>query len=298
MQAVIGQFLLQQSSRIDHGAEVVEVDATIRGAVIAHPAVELKYLVGRSLNEEKVVFRRVVVDGQNRRKNHSDIVGARQLRQRLVIALDLLQSHGASVAGDVIGAGENDYSRGLKIDYVGAKRDPHLAVGLSVDAAIHIGLAGKVLRDGPDVGDGVAEKNNPLLSGGGRLQRGIGVTIAPEFAEIVGQNGGFRKPVLVQTLGGRRARRRLAECGSTQQQGNSPTETRARHETFSSRFIRCPTASGSAPAAHSWFPEPSPSPRSVAEPSCPQKTRRHSREGNSKPSAGKKLSARRRISNV
>ncbi len=96
----------------------------------------------------------------------------------------------------------------MKIDHVLAKADQHLRSSLSSDAAVDVRLAGKVLVNAPQIGDGVAEEDNAILSGCRRLEGGVGFAIACELAKIVGENGDAGGAVLVETreAGGRDSR--------------------------------------------------------------------------------------------
>ena len=47
----------------------------------------------------------------------------------------------------------------------------------------------------PDIGNRVAEKDHPTLSGRGRLERGVGVAVAGELTEVIGEDGDARCPV-------------------------------------------------------------------------------------------------------
>jgi len=49
--------------------------------------------------------------------------------------------------------------------------------GLTSDAAVDVGLAGEILIEVPNVGDGVAEEDDAILSGRGRGQFFVGFVI-------------------------------------------------------------------------------------------------------------------------
>ena len=55
----------------------------------------------------------------------------------------MFERHRAGVAGEVVGAGEDEDDFGLERDDVGAEADEHLRGGLAADAAVDVGLAGK-----------------------------------------------------------------------------------------------------------------------------------------------------------
>ena len=66
----------------------------------------------------------------------------------------------------------------MKIDHILAEADQHLRRGLPADAAVDVRLAGKIFVQMPDIGDGVAEEHDSILSRRGWLERGVGLTIA------------------------------------------------------------------------------------------------------------------------
>ena len=82
----------------------------------------------------------------------------------------------AGVAGDVVGAGKDDHHGGFEVDDVLLEAYEHLRRGLAADAAVDVGLAGEegagVGAASPVVGDGVAEEDDALFTGGrGRAGR-------------------------------------------------------------------------------------------------------------------------------
>ena len=97
------------------------------------------------------------------------LIGAGEVGERRVVRFDIFKAHGAGVAGNVVGSGENDNHLGMKINHVLAEADEHLRRGLASDAAVEVGLAGKILVEMPDVGDGVAEEDDAVLARRGRL---------------------------------------------------------------------------------------------------------------------------------
>src|SRR5580700_2085093 len=96
------------------------------------------------------------------------------------------------------GASEDHDDFGLQRDYVLAKAAQHLRCGLASDPAVEVGLAGEIFVEVPDVGDGVSEENDAVLAGCGRLEGGVGVTVAGELSEIVGEDGDAPGAVLVE----------------------------------------------------------------------------------------------------
>src|SRR4029077_7413383 len=113
-----------------------------------------------------------------------------------------LEAHGAGVAGNIVRAGEDHNHFGMKLNYILAEADEHLRRGLAADAAIDVGLAGKIFVEMPDVGDGVSEEDDAVLAGRGRLERGVGFAIAGEFAEVIAESGSLRVAVLLAGLVG------------------------------------------------------------------------------------------------
>src|ERR1700692_310044 len=96
----------------------------------------------------------------------------------------------------------------MKLNHVLPKADEHLRRGLSADTTIDVGLARKIFIEVPKVGDRVAEENDAVLAGRGRLERGVSFTKARELTKVVGKNRDSRSPVSVQTgiAGGRNVR--------------------------------------------------------------------------------------------
>src|SRR5260370_1196978 len=114
-----------------------------------------------------------------------------QRRHGSVVRFDIFEAHGAGGSSDVIGAGENDHNLGMKINHVLPEADEHLRRGLASDAAVDVGLAGKVFLKMPDVGDRVAEEYGAVLARRRRLEGGGGLAIAGEFAQGVANVGSF-----------------------------------------------------------------------------------------------------------
>ena len=155
------------------------------------------------------------------------MIGPRQFRQGGIVGLDVFQAHGAGVSGNVVGAGQNDHHFGMQVDYILAEAHQHLRRGLSADAAVEVGLAGEIVFELPDVGDGIAEEDDAVLAGRGRLEGGVGVAVAGELAVVVGEDRNARGPVLVETgeagggngglLGASRKRRSADGCQTDQE---------------------------------------------------------------------------------
>src|SRR5579864_7279223 len=86
----------------------------------------------------------------------------------------------------------------MQINHILAKAHQHLRGGLAVNAAVDVGLAGKIVRQLPVVRDGVAEKYDSILVRGGSFERGVGVAVSCQFAEVVGIDGDAGCTVLVE----------------------------------------------------------------------------------------------------
>ena len=143
-------------------------------------------------------FGRVVVHRQDGGKYHRNMIGPRQFRQGSIVGLDVFQAHGAGVAGNVIGAGQNDHHLGMQVNYILAEAHQHLRRGLPADAAVEVRLAGERVFELPDIGDGISEEDDAVLSGRGRLEGGVGVAVAGQLAVVVGEDRNARGPVLVE----------------------------------------------------------------------------------------------------
>lgn len=59
------------------------------------------------------------------------------------IAFNLRQGHGAGILGKVVGAGQDHRDPGVQIDHILAEAKENPRRGLSADAPIDAGLAGK-----------------------------------------------------------------------------------------------------------------------------------------------------------
>ena len=98
------------------------------------------------------------------------MIRPRQFRQGSIVGLDVFEAHGPGVSGNVIGAGQNDNHFGMQIDHILAEADQHLRRGLPADAAVEVGLAGEIVLELPDVGDGIAEEDDAVLARRRRLE--------------------------------------------------------------------------------------------------------------------------------
>ena len=86
----------------------------------------------------------------------------------------------------------------MQVNYILAEAHQHLRRGLPADAAVEVGLAGERVFELPDIGDGISEEDDAVLSGRGRLEGGVGVAVAGELAVVVGEDRDARGPVLVE----------------------------------------------------------------------------------------------------
>jgi len=91
-------------------------------------------------------------------QNHFYAVRLRQFGNGLKIVFDHGERRRPGIAGDVVGAGIYEQGSGLEGDHIRKHTHQHLRSSLSADAAVYVGLAGKVLGEFPTVGDGIAEK--------------------------------------------------------------------------------------------------------------------------------------------
>src|SRR6476660_2468583 len=126
MQTVGGEILLQQAASVDHVREVVDVEAGAPVAVALEPLVEGENLFRRALGEEVPGAIGVIVNRQYRREDDANPVGAGKLGERGVVVIDVLETHRTGVAGDVVGASENDDSFRMQVDDVLAEAYEHL----------------------------------------------------------------------------------------------------------------------------------------------------------------------------
>ncbi len=130
----------------------------------------------------------IVADGQDAGEDDADFVGVGEFVHGLKIAFDLLDGHRAGVAGEIVGAGEDDDDFWLERDDVWAKAYEHLRSGLAADAAVDVRLAGKEaakLGLDPGVGDGVAHEDDAFFGFGGRLDGGVGVVVAGDVGPVL-----------------------------------------------------------------------------------------------------------------
>ena len=153
------------------------------GGILAQPRVQFQNVRGGTLFT--LLPGGVIADRHHRTKNRLDTVRAGQLRHRLNVLLDHGERLRPGIAGDVVGAGQQNECRGLQIDHVRKHPNQHLRSGLPANAAIHVRLAGERLRQLPDVCNGVAEEHHALRLRRLRLQRFIGGVIAAKLVPIL-----------------------------------------------------------------------------------------------------------------
>ncbi len=91
--------------------------------VALQPAIQLKDFLRRALGEKHLRLWRVVVYGQHRREHDVDLAGMGEVGHRGVVRLDVFEAHGAGIAGDIVGAGENDHYPRMKLDHILAEAD-------------------------------------------------------------------------------------------------------------------------------------------------------------------------------
>ena len=217
VEAVVADFGFEEAVVVDHGGEIVEIDVAVGGGVFFDPGVQFEDFFGRALDAHvggiAVAIVAVVADGHDAGEHDADFVGVGEFIHRLEIAFDLIERHRAGVAGDVVGAGEDDDDFGLKSDDVGAKANEHLRRGLAADAAVDVGLAGEeaaVFGASPAVGDGITHEDDTLFGFGGRLDGGVGVVIAGDVGPVLeGFLGGGEFGAVAGVVGGRSLRWRL-----------------------------------------------------------------------------------------
>ena len=154
------------------------------------------------------------------------MVGPGNLGHGSVVGFDVFDALGPGVAGDVVGASENDDDFGLEVDDVLAEADEHLRSSLSTDAAVDISLAGEIFVELPDVGDGISEEDDAVLIRGGRLEGSIGRAVAAEFSEVIAKDGSFVSAVLFESLLGSELGLLLGKGGEGEEKNDERNLTR------------------------------------------------------------------------
>ncbi len=96
----------------------------------------------------------------------------------------ILDGNDIDAAGQVIGAGQNQYGLGLQVDDIGLEPPQHFAGDLAADAAIDEIAVRKVLVQTPEIGNGIAEKHDAPLALLGRRQFLVGFRIARQVVAI------------------------------------------------------------------------------------------------------------------
>ncbi len=192
VEAVFTDVGFEEAVFVHGGGEIVEVDVAVGGGVFFDPGVELedffRWALGAHVDGFAFAIVAVVADRKDAGEDDADLVGVGELVHRLEIAFDLIERHGAGVAGEVVGAGKDDDDFWLERDDIGAETDEHLRSGLAADAAVDVRLAGKEAAEfwaNPGVGDGVAHEDDALFGFGGRFYRGVGVVVAGDVGPVL-----------------------------------------------------------------------------------------------------------------
>ena len=202
---VFGQAILG----VLHRGVEVDVDVVLLGGVALDPGIE-----GVDLRRGLHAALPPVVDGgEDGAEDDADVVGGGEVGHGGEVVLNLVEGFGAGVAGDVVGSGEDDDGFGLKVDDVLAEAEEHLRGGLAADAAVDVGLAGKVLVEVPALGDGVAHEDDALFTGRGRAEFGVGIAEVGEPGEVTEHEGVVLTPVGVVGVAGRRKLLRRCDFG-------------------------------------------------------------------------------------
>ena len=161
------------------------------------------------------------------------MIRPRQLGQGGIVGLDVFQAHGAGVSRNVVGAGQDDDNLGMQVNYILTEAHQHLRRGLPADAAVEVRLAGEIVVELPDVGDGISEEDDAVLAGRWRFEGGVGVAVAGELAIVVSENRDARGPILVEAGesgrwdGGLLGRGETARIGMEAKQWNQTTDIEA-----------------------------------------------------------------------
>ena len=90
-----------------------------------------------------------IIEGREyRTEDDLNVVGFCQLSHGGNVPLNHLQGRRSGVSGNVIGAGKDNYSFGLKVNDVGSEPDQHLRRGLPADTAVdkmmHVEKIGRI----------------------------------------------------------------------------------------------------------------------------------------------------------
>src|ERR1700691_1906012 len=111
----------------------------------------------------------------------------------------------------------------MKINHILAKPDQHLRRRLPSDAAIDVRLAGKIICQLPEVGDGIPEEYDSILSPRRSFECGISRPITCQLPEIVREDGYARGTVLIwssESAGRNRRLRRRGLCRLLREAGS------------------------------------------------------------------------------
>src|ERR1039457_1206324 len=90
VQTVFSQVAFEKTLVIDHGAEIIKINAVdVRGDVAFQPAVEFENFLRRAAGKHIHRLRRVVVHGQHRREHDADVVGTGEFGHGRIVRLDI-----------------------------------------------------------------------------------------------------------------------------------------------------------------------------------------------------------------
>ena len=161
----------------------------VLGRVLLDPGVERqdpRHRPTRRLRGHRLGPHVVVADGQDARKHHPSAVRRGELRDGGDVLLDVGVGHRTGVAGDVVGAGEQDDDLRLQGEHVGAQPDEHLRRRLPADAAVDVALPGEeaaIALVVPRVGDRIAEEHDVDLRARPADRGGV-VAVARELRPV------------------------------------------------------------------------------------------------------------------
>jgi len=193
MDSIFGELGLEGGFCVGHGSVVIEeVDAGV-GGIVFDPAIEgLNFFDGLNFGTPGVARRR-----QHRSEDDANAVFLGQLHHGYEVVLNRGERGGAGIFGDVVGASEDDDCFRLEGDDVLTKAEQDLGSGLSADAAVDVGLAGKRGGEVPHLGDGVSEEHDSGFSVGGRTELGVSFAVLRQVRPVA-QPGGELLALLLE----------------------------------------------------------------------------------------------------
>jgi len=162
---------------------VVEVYEVLGFGEVGEPLVQLDDLRGG--REAGVPGE--MVGGQDRRDDHTDVVGLGERDHGAEVVVNRLHGFGPGVLREIVGAGQDDDGCGLQVDDVLLEADEHLGGGLAADTAIEPRLAREEFARlaAPMVGKRVAVEDDALGAGRGRADLFVFGGVASELGEVV-----------------------------------------------------------------------------------------------------------------